>query len=91
MPQKPEGGWPNVQPDVAEAMVNKIGNQALLQATSNSLIGNASFSQKVKVFAKSGLLWTKGLAKYSDWGANEIASRQADMAKRVSDIWSLKA
>jgi hypothetical protein len=90
MPQKPEGNWPHIPSDVIDAMVTRLGNQALLKASQNSTSGNAPFAEKLKIYAKSGLLWTKGLAKYANWGADEINARQADMAKHVAKIWSLK-
>ncbi len=91
LPYKTEGKWPDITPEVADALVNRIGNQTLLQASSNSDIRSAPFSEKVKVYTKSGLLWTKGLEKYTQWGPDEIQSRQREMAKVVVSIWPLKA
>jgi hypothetical protein len=91
LPQEREDNWPEIAPEVADALVNRMGNQALLQATPNSYLRSAHFKSKVKVYGKSGLLWTKGLTKYQKWGAPEIAERQLEMSKRVAAIWPLKA
>ena len=61
MPEKPEDKWSHIPPEVASTMLSRIGNQTLLAATPNNVVGNASFDEKRALYADSGLLWTKGL------------------------------
>lgn len=61
----------------------------ILQAKQNSLIGNSSFAVKKPVLASSAFLLTADVAKFDNWGPDEIAQRQRDLAKLAVQTWPL--
>lgn len=69
----------------------RLGNMALLEAGKNNSIGNASFSEKKKVYKKSSVPGTKriGDSDISDWTENEIDAHQKRMAAAAKGIWKL--
>jgi hypothetical protein len=89
LPEQPESNWPSIAPELAEAYFNRIGNMALLQAKKNSTIGNAAFTEKQKVFAKSAYLLTAEIGSKSQWSTAEIQQRQKQLAKVAVETWPL--
>lgn len=78
-------------PDVAavETHGQRLGNLALLQADKNSVIGNAKFSDKRTVYAKSSFLLTAQVAEMLAWGTAEIEARQKTLASFAAKTWPL--
>ena len=91
LPESPEGNWPNVSDEEAEAFWRRIGNLALMQSTANSLIGNSSFKEKKPVLAKSSFSLTKEIATKAQWDPKSIAERQGRLAKLAVKTWPLDA
>ena len=70
-----------------EALLNRLGNQALLNDRANRGAKDLPFSKKKDVYKKQALELTKTLAENEDWGLSQISARQEEMAKSVHLIW----
>ncbi len=89
LPQKPGTDWNHVPPEIARANYNRLGNQALLAGSVNSRIGNVGFDLKKPALAQSPFTLTSETAAKAVWGLNEIAERQAKLAKLAVSAWPL--
>ena len=87
LPKKPEGNWPRFTDDEAAMYVNRLGNQALLRASSNSDLRSAGFPEKIPVYAKSPYRLTRMIADVTDWTASEVANRQKELARLAVVGW----
>ena len=90
VPQNPGANWPDMDEDTARAYWRRIGNMTILQATPNSVIGNAPFVEKKKTLAASKFALTNEIAKEAKWGVKEIESRQKRLAKLAVKTWPIK-
>jgi len=91
LPEHPEGNWPDIAPELAEAYFNRVGNMVLMQAKKNSTVGNASFAEKRKLFGQSAYLLTAEVGEKTKWTTTEIQLRQKALAKRAVETWPLTA
>ncbi|MBI1730199.1 DUF262 domain-containing protein [Candidatus Acetothermia bacterium] len=89
LPKKPDDNWTQFNRDELKAYCNKIGNQALLQASSNSFLRNSPFIEKKIVFGKSPYELTRQISNYADWTGKEILERQKLLAKLALKAWPL--
>ena len=89
LPQKPGPEWSYIASDVAKAIYNRLGNQALLAGSVNTKIGNVGFDTKKAALAESPFTLTSSIAACSDWNAKEIAERQVAIAKLAVKAWPL--
>ena len=89
LPDQPEANWPEIDPELAAAYSNRIGNMVLLQAKKNSTIGNASFADKRKVLAASTYLLTAEVGDCPTWTVMEIQKRQKRLAEYAVETWPL--
>ncbi len=90
LPENPKANWPQFAPDVVPVYSRRLGNLALLEAKANKALGSASFSDKKIVYAASPYELTSQIAAvYGDWGAADIAERQARMAKLAVTTWAV--
>ena len=90
LPEHPETNWPEIEEDIARTYWLRLGNMVILQATKNSVIGNASFDNKKKTFKESHFLFTQDVTKYGSWGVPEIEDRQQTLAKWAAQTWPIK-
>lgn len=88
LPQNPSASW-GINPDDAKALVRRLGNMVLLRTKRNTRLGNADFATKKVEYAKSDMKLTKEIDNYKNWGPQEIADRQAAMAKLAVKAWPL--
>lgn len=72
-----------------EELINRIGNLTLLSKALNTSIRNGAFSEKKPEFKKSDFMLTKELCASRVWNANSIEKRQAELANRAVEIWSM--
>jgi hypothetical protein len=89
LPKNASGPWRSVlskEPALAEEYTHRLGNLCLLTEV-NRKIGNASFSEKQKVYAKSDLVLTSELATAPKWTTKEIEGRQKRLAKLAAAAW----
>ena len=89
LPKSPGPEW-KLPLEEAKANVNRLGNQALLEATANHGIGNAPFKDKKSVLAASKFSLTNTIANAKDWGLEQINKRQLELAKLATKTWPLK-
>lgn len=89
LPKDPKD-YPSFSQEEAKANLNRLGNQALLEATENSGIGNVRFAIKRTVLEKSEFSLTSEVGKLADWTIGEIAARQERLAKLAVKAWPLK-
>ncbi len=90
LPQNHNDSWPEIESDIAEALCNRIGNLVLLDAKTNSRIGNSSFKDKREAFKKSSFSLTKSVSEYDKWGTEEINKHQKILADITVKTWSIK-
>jgi Protein of unknown function (DUF1524) len=88
MPLSPNEDW-DIDDDLAESTENLLGNMALLKSNQNRDLANIAFSEKRKVYTKSGYDLTKQIATYDDWGLEEIRDRQGKLAKLAIKTWPI--
>jgi len=90
IPLRPGSNWHHLTEDECKSLYRRIGNMVLLQNELNATVGNAAFSQKKTVLAKSNYTLTKDAAKFATWGTVEIADRQKKLADLAVTTWSGK-
>jgi hypothetical protein len=86
LPQKPAPEW-KIPYDKVQELYNRLGNQALLEGSVNSKIGNVGFEQKRAALSASPFSLTNTLSKAPDWGDKEISERQAVLASYAVKAW----
>lgn len=89
LPKRPsDKGWgKHFTSDELLGYTYRLGNQALMQKTPNSRIGNKSFEDKKVVYGKSKFRMTRELAEMESWTKKAIDDRQLSMAKMAVEIW----
>jgi hypothetical protein len=91
LPKNPGQDWQSIiQADrmLREDCAHRLGNMCLLTKSDNRGIGTASYADKKKVYAASGLLITNSIpSAYSTWDRNAIDKRQAQMAQLAVAAW----
>jgi hypothetical protein len=89
LPKSPGDSWKlalSKDPTFTEECTHRLGNLCLLTQV-NRRIGNASFTEKQKIYAKSELFLTREVAELGKWTAKEVAERQARLAKLAVTVW----
>ena len=81
MPENLNDEWSHITPEVHEAYLNRLGNQALLKASVNAEIGQSGFNAKKPHLAAAGYTLTSDIAKYDKWGKDEIEDRQKTLGQ----------
>jgi hypothetical protein len=89
LPKNPSKAWNNIKEEEVKSFYNRLGNLTLLGKEINKLVGNSSFSEKKNVYKDSSIFITKDIAKYSDWGIDEIKKRQLDLSALAIKTWPL--
>ncbi len=90
LPENPSDTWENFDTETIPAYGKRLGNTALLKASANTKGGNKSFEEKAKYYKESTFLLTKGIAKNSSWGPDQIDQRQRELAKLAVETWPLR-
>jgi uncharacterized protein with ParB-like and HNH nuclease domain len=89
LPENPSEEWERCFPKGAiENYIFRIGNYTLLEADKNREVGNKAYTDKVAVFGNSGFKMTQKI-NYPEWTANNLDSRQLELAKIAISIWRL--
>lgn len=86
MPQNGEL-WTDITPDDHEALLWRLGNLALLDASLNQEMQNKPFSEKKGFFEKSEIKPNGEISNKAQWGRNEIEERQMQLACYALKIW----
>ena len=90
LPQNPSNAWGFLDSETVRAYFNRIGNLALLQKKPNSDVGNLGFAEKQQVYTGSPFQLTSSLTQYSQWGPEEIETRQKWLADLAVKAWPNK-
>ncbi len=90
LPKNRDASVWNISDDVADRLVRRIGNMALLTPKDNSNRGNDSFKAAKKYYAKSDFRLTKALAALGDeWDEEAIKKRQEYLAELAVKAWPI--
>ena len=90
LPQNAPDGWGGFDNDDAEALVYRLGNMTLLQASANRDLGTVAYDQKRANYEQSGFAITKKLANdNAEWTPERIAAQQNWMATQATSIWRI--
>jgi len=90
LPQNAPDGWSGFNNDEADALVYRLGNMTLLQASANRDIGVAAYADKRTIYQQSNFAITQQLAAENvEWTPERIAARQNWMANQATAIWRI--
>lgn len=89
MPEKSEGNWDYIHPDIARAHLKRLGNLALMLAKSNSDLKSAPFERKKTVYSQSPYELTRQIASVREWNDVTISERQRTLAELALRAWPL--
>ena len=89
MPQKLSEEWKHNlgsnHDKIHDEVLHRIGNLTLTE--DNSSLGNRSFIEKRRIYAKSVVKMTRKLEKHQKWTEGEIIDRSKDLAEEASRVW----
>ena len=87
--------WSHIDPEMADAFTNRIGNLTLLGSRPNSESGNEPFRVKRAWYKDSQILITHTIYEETDdqtkWGPSEINKRQIKLADIAVQTWPLSS
>jgi len=90
LPQNAPDNWGGIDHDDAEALIYRLGNMTLLQASANRDLATAEYSQKRGTYQQSTFAVTRKIAQDSAiWSAERIAAHQNWMATQATAIWRI--
>lgn len=90
LPENSSAEWEFAFPqDRQEKYLYRLGNLALLEATTNRDIGNSGYDAKAIAYAQSKYNSTKSIASFApeDWTPELLHERQRQMALRAEHLW----
>jgi hypothetical protein len=73
--------------EASAAVVNRLGNLALLEKKLNRGAGSRPFAQKREIYRASGYELTKRLARRRTWGPRSVQGRMEDLADLACRAW----
>ena len=85
MPQD-SSEW-NVDDEMHEQYLWRLGNLALLDGRKNISISNKPFELKKEIYTKSFIEPNRDLGNYGEWNSEEIEDRQKKLAELAIKIW----
>jgi hypothetical protein len=87
LPKNPEKNWQSFPEDDIPGSVTRLGNQALLRATSNSDLKSSAFEDKKTIYAQSSYALTSQIAEAPEWTPLTIGVRQGILAELAVKTW----
>ena len=90
LPENPAGEWAEaIPPDRWEAVVDRLGNLALLERTLNRNLGSAAYPAKRAAYGKSVYTLTRAIADLApeEWTSALLDERQRRLAARAVRLW----
>lgn len=87
MPKK-LGQW-EINEDIHEKYLNRIGNLTLLADEYNKAIQNKVFDCKREVYKRSKLIVTNSICQYEEWNENSIENRQKGLFEIAKEVWKV--
>ena len=89
LPRKPEGNWPQFSDDESSLYNHRLGNLALIQASTNSDLKSADFAPKQTVYAGSPYVLTSQIAELDNRAPAAITDRQKKLAELALKTWPI--
>lgn len=86
----PKDGGEDLDEESSGAVQRRLGNYALLEATTNSKLGNQGFSKKKPAYKESQFTLTAEISVNSDWGEAEVDDRQKRLALLALKAWPMQ-
>jgi hypothetical protein len=90
MPEKLNEEWAHISKETYDGYLNRIGNQVLVQASINSLIGQRGYDFKKPYLKGAEFKLTQMAAEHGEWDAPQIEDRQKTLAKIAVATWPLR-
>ena len=90
LPENPSDEWEESIPrQKFDAAIYRLGNLALLNASTNRRIANSPYLEKISAYRESEYTITKQIAELApeEWNLALIEARQGAMAARAVHIW----
>ena len=87
LPRKPEGNWPQFSDDETALYNQRLGNLALLQASTNADLRSADFTTNRTIYAESPYVLTSQIAELDSWTTATITDRQERLAELAVKTW----
>lgn len=72
--------------EIHDRYLHCIGNLTLTGY--NSELSNSSFEEKKETYEKSNIYLNKKIAKFENWGEQEIIARSEEMIREIIKIWT---
>lgn len=95
LPKNPSQDWHetinSIGQDFLQDYINRLGNLALVSATTNKGLGSKSFeSKKSLLYSKEkGIKYTALIANYPGWLKKDIENRQLVLAEQAVNVWRI--
>lgn len=90
LPRKPDGNWSEFTEDEVREYTTRLGNLALLNASTNSDLKSKSFAEKKSHYAASPYLLTSQIGNEDEWTCDAINERQKRLAEYALRAWPTK-
>ena len=90
LPKKTEDNWPQFDAQEHKSGCRKLGNQVLLQASSNSDLKSAGFDKKREVYQSAPYSLTSQVGDLHEWTTETIHQRQKILAGLALKAWPLR-
>lgn len=90
LPRNPDPSAWSIDGDTHKALVNRLGNLAILSSKLNSDVGNSGFQEKKTFYNNSEFILTKEIATNDFWNQESISTRQTRLAELAVKVWQLK-
>lgn len=90
LPLKPMENWTDWDAEDVKTYVKRLGNLALLKASTNSQLKSDGFADKSPHFAESDLETTKMIAGYTSWRPQDVVDRQEYLSSLALRAWPFK-
>ena len=89
LPENPNESWIEAFGESWSSFVSRLGNLALTDPSTNKKLGQKPFEEKKRVLLKLPFKVNKSLEIASEWGTEEVESRQKKMAATAAKIWKI--
>lgn len=90
LPQNPSQEWITYFGDNWRLCNQRIGNMTLISQRENQKLDQESFQKKKEILSRSKYSLNHNIARYEQWDAQSVESRQKVMAEQAIRIWMIE-